>query len=63
MISVIMPSGFAFSAEIRQAHHNLVAGHCAHILSLWNKTSRIDLLVIRYHKAEVLIFLIKPTMV
>ena len=50
---------FAFSAEIRQAYHNLVSGHCAHILSLRNKYIRIDFLVIRYYKAEVLVFLVK----
>ena len=50
---------FAFSAEICQVYHNLVAGHCAHILSLWNKYIGINFLVIRHHKAEILVFLIK----
>lgn len=47
------------AAKIRQAHYNLMAGHCAHVLTLRNEHIGIDLLVIRYHKSKVLIFLVK----
>ena len=50
---------FAFSAEICQVYHNLVAGHCAHIFALGNEHIGIDFLVIRHHKAEILVFLVK----
>ena len=48
-----------FAAKIRQTHYDLVTGHRAHIFALGNEHIGINFLVIRHHKAEILVFLIK----
>ncbi len=49
----------ALAAKIRQAHYDLMAGHCPHILALGNEHIGVDFLVIRHYKAVILVFLIK----